>query len=204
MNPTVAAAAIGVSGTVIVGVAGFGAAIWNTRKTIVHARESRVWDRRAAVYVDALVAVNYRQFSRQYAAMPRHPSYTNTRKNAEAYLAAHEQPDWSELEARLQAFASAPVFTAVQASSTAHSAAMGILKIRRLLATLDTSDEDDNAETAKDAVAAAADAEKKWQAAEAADDAVVELIRTELQGRSLPLGDWRPAVPANSASESPR
>ena len=44
MNPTVVAAAISVSGVVVVGVAGFGAAIWNTRKTMAQARESRVWD----------------------------------------------------------------------------------------------------------------------------------------------------------------
>jgi hypothetical protein len=64
MNPTVMAAAIGVGGTVIVGLAGFSASVWNTRKAIAQAHESRVWDRRADVYVDALAAVNYRQFSR--------------------------------------------------------------------------------------------------------------------------------------------
>jgi hypothetical protein len=39
------AAAIGVGGIVIVGVAGFSAAIWNTRKAIAHVRESKLWDR---------------------------------------------------------------------------------------------------------------------------------------------------------------
>jgi hypothetical protein len=45
MNPTVLAAAIGVGGTVVVGVAGFWAAVRNTGRTIVHARENRIWDR---------------------------------------------------------------------------------------------------------------------------------------------------------------
>jgi hypothetical protein len=65
MDPTVTAAAIGVGGTVIVGVAGFGAAIWNTRRTIAYGREGRVWDRRAEVYVEALAAIHYRQVSRE-------------------------------------------------------------------------------------------------------------------------------------------
>jgi hypothetical protein len=42
MNPTVVAAAIGVGGTVIVGMAGFGAAIWNTKRTIAADRDSRL------------------------------------------------------------------------------------------------------------------------------------------------------------------
>ena len=34
-------------------------------------------------------------------------------------------------------------------------------------------------------------AHKAGRAAETADDAVVELIRTELQGKGQPLGDWQ-------------
>lgn len=67
-------------------------------------------------------------------AMPGHPSYTKIRKNAQEYLATHKQPDWSELEARLQAFASEPIFMAVQASSTAHGIALSTRRLRLLLA----------------------------------------------------------------------
>jgi len=56
VDPIVTAAAIGVGGTVLVGVAGFTAAIWNTRQTIRHDREARVWDRRADAYVETLAA----------------------------------------------------------------------------------------------------------------------------------------------------
>jgi hypothetical protein len=49
MDPALTAAVIGVSGTVIVGVAGYAASVRNTGKTINHARESRLWDRRAEV-----------------------------------------------------------------------------------------------------------------------------------------------------------
>jgi hypothetical protein len=134
MNPTVLAAAIGVGGTVIVGVAGFSAAIWNTRRTIAHTRESRVWDRRADTYVDALAAVSYRQFSRQAETISLHPARSDARRRAEEYLANHQEPGWSELEARLQAFASEPVFTAMQASSTKHGDALAYLLLWRKLA----------------------------------------------------------------------
>jgi hypothetical protein len=66
MNPVVTAATIGVGGTVIVGVAGFGASILNTRRTIAHTRESRVWDRRADSYVETLAALHFRQARVRY------------------------------------------------------------------------------------------------------------------------------------------
>ena len=70
MNPTVIAAAIGVGGTVVVGVAGFWAAIRNTSQTIAHARENRIWDRRANAYVEALAAVHHRQEARKFRCRP--------------------------------------------------------------------------------------------------------------------------------------
>jgi hypothetical protein len=117
MDPTVMAATIGVSGTVLVGVAGFGAAIWNMRQTIAHDRENRVWDRRAEVHVEALAAVNYRQARRNQQTQARPPDEGGQR--ALAALAAHREFDWHGLVARLQAFAAEPVVTAVQNSSTA-------------------------------------------------------------------------------------
>jgi hypothetical protein len=111
MDPIVAAAIVGVSGTVVVGVAGFGASVWNTRRTIAAARDSRVWDQRAALYIEVLAAVNHRQISRGYQM---YAGAYETRELAKAYLATHESPDWPALEARMQAFASEPVFTAIQ------------------------------------------------------------------------------------------
>jgi hypothetical protein len=65
---------------------------------------------------------------------------------------------------------------------------MGTRKARQIL-----EEHGADAESVRDA---AADAEKGWQAAEATDDAVIELIRTELQGRGRPLGGWQPAAAA--------
>jgi hypothetical protein len=145
--------------------------------------------------------VNYRQFSRQVETMPFHPSFTKARRRAQEYLATHEPPDWSALEGRLQAFASEPVFTAVQASSTAHQAAMGTLNLGRALGRVkaaDDAEEDRSADATTDKIEdsewdeVVTKVDKAWKAADAADDAVIELIRAELQGRGRPLGDWHP------------
>lgn len=178
MNATVAAAVISVSGVVIVGVAGFGAAIWSTRKVSADARESRIWDQRAAVYVEALAAVNYRQARRNHVARGA-PAEEPTTQQALASLAAGREFDWHGLEARLQAFAAEPVVTAMQISSTASERAM--IAHRARIAAGDGSE-------ARKAVAEA------LRAADAADDDVIELIRTGLQGRGKgkPLADWQP------------
>jgi hypothetical protein len=48
MDPAVIAAAVGVGGTVVVGVAGYWASVRNTGQTIASARQARVWDSRDA------------------------------------------------------------------------------------------------------------------------------------------------------------
>ena len=54
-----------------------------------------------------------------------------------------------------------------------------------------TSDEADGAAWNAEVDYAASKARETWKAADDADNAVVELIRRELQGRSQPLGDWQ-------------
>jgi hypothetical protein len=164
-------------------VAGFGAAIWNTRRTIAHARESRVWDRRADVYVEALAAVHHRQIRREFETQTG-PLDDQTRKRTQEYIAIYQQSDWHMLEGRLLAFASEPVITAVQASSAAHRDAIEAFMSWQAAGA--------SSETRK-AV------DKTRKAAEAADDAIVEQIRTELQGRGQPLGDWQ-TFPASGSS----
>jgi len=174
----VVAAAIGVTGTVIVGLAGFGATIWTTRQTAASARESRIWDRRAAAYVDVLAAIQSRQTARTtLISILRDPPHNDKDSRVVSIRRANnESPNWHDLEARLHAFASESVFTAVQASSTAagdfHRAAE---VAQETPAPLDT---------------ALKATEAARQAADDADDEVVERIRTELQGRGRPLGDW--------------
>src|SRR6266852_6489253 len=159
MDPTVMAAAIGVGGTVIVGVAGYSAAVWATRKTLQAARDTRMWDKRAEVYVDTLAAVHHRQTKRE-RDMRTWPLGAEDDRLEVAYLATYTPPDWHQLEARMLAFASHRVTAATQASSTMHMRAMSSRKSR-----LD--------DAAKDR------AHEARKAADDADDALVELIRAE-------------------------
>jgi hypothetical protein len=117
MDPTVIATAIGVGGTVIVGVAGFSASIWNTRKTIAHDREDRLWDKRAAAYEPALTEVVTRLTKRQRWLSSS--SETWTAENMEEYRASQAKPEWSVAEGRLLAYASRQVLEALYATRSA-------------------------------------------------------------------------------------
>ena len=98
----------------------------------------------------------------------------------------------------MQAFASEPVTTAMQASSTAHMKALAAHKswdamARRVLPAADSEGTAAPAVEARQAQDGAKDAiDAARMAAEKADDAVVEAIRAELQGRGKPLGAWQP------------
>lgn len=199
MDPLVTAAIVGVSGTVVVGVAGFGASIWNTSKSIAHARENRLWDKRAAVYVEALAAVHSRQIGRMVLISSLDPQ--NTLK-VPTDVARYETPDWVGLEARMQAFASEPVFTAMQASSSAalefdRAASSWRQSLGRSVppVPMDTGDIL-GATVLHEAVTATNQArettEKARKVAEDADDKLIERMRTALQGRGKPVGDWQP------------
>jgi hypothetical protein len=181
MNPLVEAATIGVTGTVIVGVAGFGAAAWSTRKTIREAHDARVWDKRAEVYAVSLAAMHYRYYQREYDT---HTEALDdaTEQRLRAFLATYSQPDWYMIEARMLAFSSAAVFTAMQASSTAHGQAVGAFTSWR--------DAEPGSEDSSRLLPAVAETRK---AASAADGAVAELMRAELQGKGRQISDWQPA-----------
>ena len=57
MDSAVIVAAIGVGGTVVVGVSGFWASVQKPRQTIVSAKDSRIWEWRAQAYADYGYAV---------------------------------------------------------------------------------------------------------------------------------------------------
>ena len=180
MGPIVTAAIVSVSGTVIVGVAGFGASIWNARKANTHDQQRRVWDRRADVYVDTLAAMQYRHLKRRVEMSGSiYMLDGRAQQNYLGDLAASATPNWSQIEARLQAFASEPVFTAVKATSAAH---FGVVVKHDFFR--EHADGVNRRSLMKDA-------DEALIAAEGADAAAIELIRAELQGRGQrPLGDY--------------
>jgi hypothetical protein len=193
MDPTVMAAAIGVGGTVIVGLAGFWATVRATGKTIQAARDSRIWDRRAKVYVDVIAALGYRRIQREHDLWTGSGTLDDDyERYAVAYLADSAQPKWPALESRLEAFGSQPVITGVGACTRAHvsataafqtwqnakaSIAQGIIPVE--------PEPVSPGQAAVNLRLAAEDA--KW-AASKADADVIQRIREELQGKGHPLG----------------
>jgi hypothetical protein len=173
MDPTVTAAAIGVGGTVVIGIAGFSANIWTARKTAASARENRVWDERARVYVDALAAVYYRQAKRDRDTATSRED-VDAEQLAQSYLATGEPPSWIELDSRLLAFGSEPVVKAMRAAFTAHLRALGAFDFWH------------------DSGGTAASVDEARDAADRADGAVFDLIRAALQGKGQSLDDRQP------------
>jgi hypothetical protein len=122
MNPAVAAAAIGVGGTVIVGVAGFSAAVWNTRRTLADAHESRFWQKQTVAYEEALAELANRRVRRE-RVMRQLTSAAGSVKVLEEYFAARETPASLSAEGQLLAYSSGKVLDALDKARSADLAA---------------------------------------------------------------------------------
>jgi hypothetical protein len=148
MDPTVITAAIGVGGTVIVGVVGFWStktasdkaaqvATDNTARALDAARDERIWDRRARAYEQSVAALLYRRQQRrqELAELVALPA-AGLRPLGRTYALWQEQvslPDhpffdrypsgWFEVEGTLLAYATPKVITALDAARQADDAA---------------------------------------------------------------------------------
>jgi hypothetical protein len=171
MSAVVEAAWITVLGAGGVGVSGFVASIVNTSRTVGQARENRVWDHRAAVYVDVLGAVSYRGAKRLINERDLLGAGLDL-EAANQTLAMYKEPDWHMMQARQVAFGSQCVVTSTFESGTANGKAEQTFAIFRTRPRDETA-----AQAAIDAL----------NAADAADDKLVGLIRKELQRRDDPL-----------------
>lgn len=169
MDPTVAAAAIGVTGTVLVGTAGFGAAIWTTRRTFANARESRFWEKQAAAYEAALTELAARRVRRPVMRLTA--EYSPPPEILKEYLAARSTPAWLAAEGQLLAYSSKDVRDALDQARDADENASELL---------------DRTAEARDAAQLSEDDNKLVQAAlkrsQASDLQLINLIRAELQG----------------------
>lgn len=188
MNPTVLAAAIGVGGTVIVGITGFWASVRNTSTTVLLARETRIWDQRAAVYVDAIFTLQL--LLRGYLVPGA--TYTNV-------------PRLEEVETKLQAWASESVLTAWKSAA---EFVLPFLVDRALSASAALRASDaltigDPAGRPDPVVPAIRDSDPTPNAVSTAEN-LVELMRSELQGRRSGSPGRRPrrhGPPAALASQ---
>jgi hypothetical protein len=184
MDPTLAAAAIGVGGTVVVGVAGFSASIWNTRRTIASGREGRLWDKRAPAYEGALIEIVIRATKRN--RWLNSSSQTWTAENTAEYAASQETPEWSAAQGRLLAYGSQQVLMALGAArSASESVSQAFDRVAEGI-------EAGESEIAAGTLTPDKAREQVWPLLEAVrhavgevadrEDELVDLMQTELQG----------------------
>lgn len=180
MNPTITAALIGVGGATLVAITSFLTTRAITARQLADAHQSRIWDKQAATYTDAITGVQWR----------------TTRRNrdlAMIKLTGREPPgdtlsspvDWTELQGRLFAFASPQVLAALQAAGKAGREAesrtthlFGLITFavepgEQWNRATDSTDEIERAIEAADRAA---------QAANDMDDALIDAIRADLHG----------------------
>jgi hypothetical protein len=128
VDPVVAAALIGVGGSVIVAVVGFLTTRAITGETIkansATAREGRLWDKRSAAYEAALAELASRQVrQRRVLRLIGTPDPAKAVKALQEYFATRDTPAWAEMQGRLLAYATSPVLEALEAARTADEAA---------------------------------------------------------------------------------
>lgn len=181
-------ALIGGGWTALVGLAGFGAAIYNNNRTLGGARREKIRDWRAQVYVDVLAAVQRRQMDRTIATSNLGIGDAIVIEVAQRAMAAYTEPDWYRLDSQQFAFGSREVFQATVATSTAHATAMRTYRAWTESATEKALDE---AITAR-------------KVADAADDALGELMRRELQDLGHPKPSWEGLLPPDPVTRQPR
>jgi hypothetical protein len=195
-----------VDSTIVVGVVGVVATAvtawigsWNTRRatertveagadatraTLISAREDRLWERRAAAYEEALTGLLHRQAKRHFDTRQFR---TSDEQQMKEFYESYQLPGVFETESRITAYASDAVMKAHKATRGAHSAVVvayshraSLQESRRLAAQTGRMEGAVSEEIMTDA-------ERKLdaalQAADAADQALIEIIRTELRSR---------------------
>jgi hypothetical protein len=137
VDPTVTAAFIGGGAAIISGgwtalvaittnrnarwtnQAALDAAAESNARTLDAARDERIWEKRAEVYLDAMRLVRHREDVRENTA--RTLRYDDeTEESIKEDLASFKLPDWRDVELRLLAYASLQVIDAIEVSGTAH------------------------------------------------------------------------------------
>jgi hypothetical protein len=174
VSSTVDIALISGGWTALVGLAGFGAAIYNNNRTIGNARKEKIRDWRADTYIDLIRAISYRHNLRRYESRALSPDDRFNSPAGAQFVAGLTLPDPQDIQARQMAYGSQAVWDATSLSSRLHE--KFVMAFRDWQA---------NPTEQNQAVALAARV-----AAETADDETVELVRKDLHGKGKPLTDW--------------
>jgi hypothetical protein len=131
----------------------------------------RTGDQQGDAYVAVLIAVTWRQRKRSFDT--RELDFEPRRQLT---FDPYRPPKWKKVQDGLQAFGLDSVRTAAETASSAHQAAMGTFAEWTRYRT-------DGHRTA---------ALQARQAADEADQALLDDIRLELQAKGIPLADWQP------------
>lgn len=173
MSPVVAAALVGVGGSVVVAVVGFLTTRSITGRTInatvTVAREGRLWDKRAAAYEAALTELAQRGVKRERVLGP----VGDTQGKAEAlaeYFSSQDLSAWFAAEGKLLAYSSQDVWHALEDARQADRAASERFRQDSLPMEPGTEWKPELMKTIS-----------AVQASAQSDRALIELIRAELQ-----------------------
>jgi hypothetical protein len=165
------------------------------RATLMAAREDALWDRRAAAYEEALTGLLHRQAKRHFDL--RDLRVSNEEQMKEFYE-SYQLPGVFETESRLTAYASNLVLEAHKATRGAHASVVVAYSRRSSLRESNRTAAQTGRVEGTVSQEIMTDAQCKLDSAlrdaDARDDALIEIIRTEL--RSRPEAAMPPAVPA--------
>ena len=177
------------------------AATENTVRTLNAARDDRIWEKRASAYEAALAAIlghaNKRSRAMREDAMESRPRLLAD------YFASYESQSWAETEGRLLAYSSPAVESAfLQSRRAEQAAAVTWDRCHELLEQRDAFDDrPESQRTAGHVIELSDQAEAALGRTVAAveealgrDDALIKLIRAELEGSPLRVpGQRQPA-----------
>jgi hypothetical protein len=213
VDPTITAAlisgavgALGIAGTVATAVVGsrntrrateqsVGAGAANTRATLAAAREDRLWEKRAAAYEETLTGLLHRQAQRHFD-LRKYRVYGEEEQKLKEFYQNYELPGVFEAQGRLVAYASDAVMDTFNASRGAHAKVRVQYSHRAALQEqIRTAQANGTPQSAPDG-GTMMDAQRKLdaalEAADAADEALIKVIRDEL--RSKPEAATLPAL----------
>lgn len=189
--------ALGITGTVTATVVGSR----NTRKatertveagadanraTLVAAREDKLWERRAAAYEETLTRLLHRQAQRHFD-LRKYRTDGEAERMLKEFYENYELPGMFETEARLVAYASDAVMEAHKVTRGAHATVKVAYSHRAALReSAKLAQESGRLEGVPDAdtmMDADRQLDRALTAADAADDALIQVIRDELRSR---------------------
>jgi hypothetical protein len=189
--------AIGIVGTVVTSVVGsrntkrateqaVATSAANTRATLLAAHDAWLREKRAAVYEEVLAGQFYRQTKRRIE-LRKHPWGMAGEQELKMLHSTYDSPGFLESQSRLAAYASDAVMAVSNAAGKAHgevqARCLELGELREQIRTAQLNGTPQSAPDAETMMNANRQINSAFEAAEAADDALMVIIRTELRSK---------------------